>query len=140
MSKGTKRIDVVAAVVVDDGRFLAVQRPEGKPQAGYWEFPGGKVEPGEKLEQALARELDEELGVEPEGVAPWCRVAHDYEHICVRLHFFTVAGLKGEPESREGHVLRWFAPDEAKAAPFLEADSAIVDDLCAVLTGRGCQD
>ncbi len=133
------RIDVVAAVVVQDGRFLAVRRPEGKPQAGYWEFPGGKVEPGESLEDALARELREELGVTPGGLAPWRRVSHDYEHLSVRLHFFTVAELIGDPEPREGHVIRWFGPDEAKAAPFLEADSAIVDDLCSVMSGRGCQ-
>lgn len=136
MSGKPERIDVVAAVVVAEGRFLAVQRPQGKPQAGLWEFPGGKVEPGESLEQALARELREELGVAPEGVAPWRQVPHDYEHIRVRLHFFTVAALVGEPDPREGHVLRWFAPIDAKAAPFLEADAAIVDDLCAALSGR----
>ena len=136
MSGGTERIDVVAAVVVDDGRFLAVRRPEGKPQAGYWEFPGGKVEPDESLEGALRRELREELGVAPEGMTPWRQVSHDYEHISVRLHFFTVADLKGDPEPREGHVVRWFAPDEAQAVPFLEADAGIVDDLCAALSGR----
>jgi 8-oxo-dGTP diphosphatase len=121
-------IDVVAAVIWRDGRFLAARRPEGKPQAGYWEFPGGKVEPGESLERALARELDEELGIRPAEAAFWCEKRHAYPHLRVRLHFFHVYRFTGRLTPREGHELRWLTPGAADV-PFLEADTQIVDLL-----------
>lgn len=125
----TKRVDVVAAVLWRGGKFLAVRRPEGKPLAGQWEFPGGKVEPGEALPAALAREIDEELGVLVRASDFWRSVNHEYEHLSVRLHFFHVRDFGGEPESREGHGLRWVTPAEALALPFLEADRDIVLDM-----------
>jgi 8-oxo-dGTP diphosphatase len=121
-------IDVVAAVIWRDGRFLAARRPEGKPQARFWEFPGGKVEPGESLERALARELDEELGIAPTEMAFWREARHAYPHLRVRLHFFHVYGFTGRVVPREGHELRWLAPGAADV-PFLEADAGIVAQL-----------
>ncbi len=122
-------IAVVAGILWDASRFLAVCRPEGKPMAGFWEFPGGKVEPGESLERALARELDEELGVTPREFAFWREARHAYPHLTVRLHFFHVTNFANTPEAREGHVLRWVTPAEARSLPFLEADAGIVRDL-----------
>lgn len=124
-------IQVVAGILWQDGRFLAVRRPEGKPLAGYWEFPGGKVEPGESLEEALVRELREELGLTPLRLAPWREKTHAYGHMTVRLHFFQVAEHVGAPHPNEGHLIRWFAPGDADGAPFLPADTEIVAELAA---------
>ncbi len=124
-SGASPEIDVVAAIIWRGRRFLAVRRPEGKPQAGYWEFPGGKVEPGETLEQALARELGEELDLVPTTWAFWREKRHDYGHIRVRLHFFHVYQFAGRAVPREGHELRWLEAESADV-PFLEADTEIV--------------
>ncbi len=124
-------IDVVAAVIWKGDALLAVQRPEGKDMAGFWEFPGGKVEPGESLEDALHRELKEELGLTPSETTFWREAEHDYGHIKVRLYFFHVRAFTGQPQGLEGHVLAWRTPDEACKLPFLEADAAILDALCA---------
>ncbi|WP_461210150.1 (deoxy)nucleoside triphosphate pyrophosphohydrolase [Desulfocurvus sp. DL9XJH121] len=125
----TPEIDVVAAVIWRGNRFLAVRRPEGKPQAGFWEFPGGKVEPGETREQALARELHEELGLLPTTWTFWCEKRHDYGHIRVRLFFFHVHQFAGRETAREGHGLAWINAREAREYPFLEADTEIVAAL-----------
>ncbi len=122
-------MDVVAAVIWQDGEFLAVRRPEGKPLAGYWEFPGGKVEPGESLEAALARELEEELGIVPESFAFWREATHAYEHLAVRLHFFHVTAHTGRLHAREGHALAWFAPGKTGDTPFLPADREILNQI-----------
>ncbi|MEW5773988.1 MAG: (deoxy)nucleoside triphosphate pyrophosphohydrolase [Thermodesulfobacteriota bacterium] len=122
-------IQVVAGILWRDGRFLAVRRPEGKPLAGYWEFPGGKVEPGEGLEQALVRELREELGLTPLRFALWREKTHVYPHMTVRLHFFRVAEHAGTPLSLEGHAIRWFAPGDVDGTPFLKPDIEIVAEL-----------
>ena len=82
------RIEVVGGILWRGGSFLAAQRPEGHPQAGFWEFPGGKVEPGESLEAALARELAEELSLSVRNPRLWRTVEHDYDFRSVRLHFF----------------------------------------------------
>ena len=98
----SKIIEVVAgALMRPDGSFMLGDRPEGKPYAGYWEFPGGKVEPGESGEQALARELHEEMGIEMLAATPWLTKVHHYEHASVRLHFFRVWSWRGEPQSRK---------------------------------------
>jgi mutator protein MutT len=97
-----RRIAVVAAVLQQaDGRFLLAQRPQGKVYAGYWEFPGGKVEPGETPLQALARELHEELGIQVTTAHPWLIREFDYEHADVKLHFREMA----EPTGAWAHVL-----------------------------------
>ena len=124
-----QEITVVAGILWKEDRILAVRRPEGKPWAGYWEFPGGKVESGESLEQALARELREELGVLPLRPEFWRHVSHQYPELLVHLSFFHVRSFQGVPRSLEGHLLEWIAPALAPERPFLEADADIVRDL-----------
>lgn len=124
-----REITVVAGILWKEDRILAVRRPQGKPRAGYWEFPGGKVEAGETLEQALERELHEELGVRPLEAQFWRHVSHAYPELLVCLHFFHVRSFQGIPRSLEGHLLEWITPDKAPEKSFLEADAAIVRDL-----------
>jgi 8-oxo-dGTP diphosphatase len=123
-------IEVVAAVLTQsDGRVLLAQRPPGKAYAGYWEFPGGKVEPGESLEAALARELREELGI---GISPPCRWitrVFEYPHATVRLNFFRVFDWQGEPHPHEGQIFSWQRPDAVEVTPLLPANFPIVKAL-----------
>ena len=92
-----KVVDVAVGVLIrEDGRVLLASRPEGKPWAGYWEFPGGKLEDGETVHQALVRELDEELGVRLADSFPWFVKEHRYEHAHVRLHFRRSRDFFGE--------------------------------------------
>ncbi len=125
----TKKLEVVAAVIWDGERYLAVERPEGKDFAGYLEFPGGKVEPGESLEDALSRELWEELGIRPTGIDFRLEKSHAYPEFTVRLHFFEVSGFEGNPSSREGQGLFWFEPGQENVERFLPADRTILRQL-----------
>jgi 8-oxo-dGTP diphosphatase len=101
-------VDVAVGVLIDAaGRFLLTSRPAGKVYAGYWEFPGGKLEPGETVEQALRRELHEELGITIGVVQPWQVELMDYEHARVRLHFCKVFAWDGVLEMREGQLCAW---------------------------------
>lgn len=101
-------VDVAVGVLIDsDGRFLLTSRPQGKVYAGYWEFPGGKLEAGETVEQALRRELIEELGITIGPVQPWRVEIVDYEHARVRLHFCKVFAWTGEFEMREAQQMAW---------------------------------
>lgn len=101
-------IDVAVGILMQaNGDVLLAQRPPGKPYAGYWEFPGGKVEPGESILAALKRELVEELGVDPVRSEPWCGVEHVYPHAHVRLHFYIIRQWQGEPSSLEGQAFAW---------------------------------
>ena len=99
----------VGVLLQPDGSFLLTSRPPGKVYAGYWEFPGGKLEPGESVEQALARELHEELGVliEPAAVMRWREQLVDYPHALVRLHFCRVTAWQGALQMREGQQAAW---------------------------------
>ncbi|MBI3350172.1 MAG: NUDIX domain-containing protein [Burkholderiales bacterium] len=97
----------VGVLVAPDGQFLLTSRPEGKVYAGYWEFPGGKVEPGESVEQALARELREELGIEIGTAHPWQTLVMDYPHARVRLNFCKVFDWQGEFQMLEGQQMAW---------------------------------
>lgn len=124
-----EEISVVAAILWEDGRFLAVKRPEGKPMAGYWEFPGGKVEPGESLEQALVRELDEELGLAVDGAGIYAERRHEYDHARVHLHFMQVQSWRGEPKALEGQGMEWMTPGEAAVRNFLPADAEVLEAL-----------
>jgi len=101
-------VDVAVGVLIGaDGRFLVASRPAGKVYAGHWEFPGGKVEPGESIEQALQRELHEELGITIGDAKPWKITLHDYPHALVRLHFCKVFEWRGEFEMREAQQMAW---------------------------------
>ena len=97
----------VGVLVAGDGRFLLTSRPQGKVYAGYWEFPGGKLEAGESVEAALRRELHEELGIDIGAAQPWKVEIVDYEHARVRLHFCKVFAWRGAFEMREGQQMAW---------------------------------
>jgi len=110
VTDGSERVpvDVAVGVLVDpQGRFLLTSRPEGKVYAGYWEFPGGKLEAGETVEAALKRELHEEIGIDIGAVQPWRVEIVDYEHARVRLHFCKVFDWHGEFEMRERQAMAW---------------------------------
>ena len=101
-------VDVAVGVLIDDqGRFLLTSRPEGKVYAGYWEFPGGKLEAGESVEAALRRELHEELGITIGHAEPWNVTLMDYAHARVRLHFCKVREWQGEFEMKEDQAMAW---------------------------------
>ena len=107
-SEPRRPVDVAVGVLIDaEGRFLLTSRPAGKVFAGYWEFPGGKLEPGESIEQALRRELHEELGITIGAVQPWKIERVDYEHARVRLHFCKVYEWQGAFEMRERQAMAW---------------------------------
>jgi 8-oxo-dGTP diphosphatase len=106
-------VDVAVGVLIErdaegrEGRFLLTSRPEGKVYAGYWEFPGGKLEKGETVSAALARELHEELGISVAESHPWHVLEMDYPHARVRLHFCKVYQWTGEFEMREHQAMAW---------------------------------
>ena len=96
-----------AALFSTAGEVLVARRPQGKPMAGLWEFPGGKVEPGETPEAALTRELDEELGIHISGPVPLGFVSHGYDSFHLVMLLFAVTRWHGEPRGRQGQALRW---------------------------------
>jgi 8-oxo-dGTP diphosphatase len=127
-------IEVVAAVLERaDGSFLLAQRPAGKVYAGYWEFPGGKVESGEPLVRALERELLEELGIRVGKAYPWITRVHVYEHGTVMLHFFRVVEWRGEPHPHEGQAFVWQRLDQRVAEPMLPANGPVLASLALPL-------
>ena len=126
----TAPVEVVAAVIErPDGSFLLAQRPRGKVYAGYWEFPGGKVEPGEPLDVALARELHEELGIEVDIAHPWIVQIYAYPHATVRLNFFRVRAWHGEPHGKEEQQLAWQRAAAVDVAPLLPANAPVLRAL-----------
>jgi 8-oxo-dGTP diphosphatase len=125
-------IDVVAGVIRGhDGRLLISQRLPDDTLGGYWEFPGGKVDLGEELKTALRRELMEELGVEAEIGAEIQRIVHAYPDRDVRLYFFEVRILRGEPQKLEVADLRWVTLHELMDYQFPEADIPLLELLRA---------
>ena len=126
----TAAVRVVAAVLCDErGRVLIAQRPAGKHMAGYWEFPGGKIAPGESSEQALRRELAEELGVSLHRCHPLLQLRHDYADRVVELEVFAVDDYGGEPSGLEAQALKWVAVDELGGQALLPADRPIIEAL-----------
>lgn len=125
-----RRVEVAAAVLQNErGEFLLAQRPPGKVYAGYWEFPGGKVEPGESAAAALQRELQEELGLEIDAAYPWLTRDFDYAHAAVRLRFFRVFAWRGEPHGRERQQFAWQKVGAVDVAPVLPANGPILRAL-----------
>ena len=121
-------IDVAVGILMKpNGDVLMGQRPEGKPYAGYWEFPGGKVETGESVIDALRREFAEEIGVDILSAEPWCGVEHVYPHVHVRLHFYISREWQGEPSGLEGQQLAWQGSFEV--TPILPATIPLLDAL-----------
>ena len=123
-------VRVAAAVILGTGgEVLLAQRPAGKAYAGYWEFPGGKLEPGESGHDALVRELREELGLEVVDAAPWLVQRYTYPHADVELNFFRVFAFTGEPFGHDGQAFRWQTPGRFDVAPLLPANTAILRAL-----------
>ncbi|MEY4760852.1 MAG: hypothetical protein RLZZ200_708 [Pseudomonadota bacterium] len=121
---------VVAAVLVDrTGRLLIAQRPPGKWQAGRWEFPGGKIEAGESADQAVVRELAEELGVRVDASRHLADFRHDYADRSVEIGLWLVLRHEGEPRGMDGQALRWVAVAELDRCDLLEADLPMVPVL-----------
>lgn len=125
-----KIVEVSAAVLQrDDGSFLLAQRPPDKIWAGYWEFPGGKVETGETAHHALVRELREELGITVQTAYPWLTRVFTYPHATVRLNFFRVTAWTGEPHPHEGQQFSWQQPAKVPVQPVLPANAAVLRAL-----------
>jgi 8-oxo-dGTP diphosphatase len=123
-------IRVVAAALFDaGGRVLIAQRPAGKPMAGRWEFPGGKIDEGESERQALERELSEELGIEVIGAHRMLELTHEYPDRHVELCMWRVSAYRGTPHPHDGQALKWVRPEELAHEDLLEADRPIVQAL-----------
>ena len=124
-------VDVAVGVLLDgQGRFLLTTRPPGKVYAGWWEFPGGKLEAGESVEAALRRELHEELGISIGAVQPWNETLMDYAHARVRLHFCKVREWRGRIEMREGQTMSWQSLP-VDVAPVLPGTLPVLDWFAA---------
>ncbi|GAB4121257.1 MAG: Nudix family hydrolase [Sideroxydans sp.] len=125
-----KIVRVAAAVLQrPDGSFLLAQRPAGKIWAGYWEFPGGKLEQGESARDALVRELREELGIEVVTAYPWLTQVFAYPHATVQLNFFRVTAWRGALHPHEGQQFSWQLPGQVAVAPVLPANTPVLRAL-----------
>ncbi len=117
---------MAAGIVIRDGLVLVVKRPEGKALAGFWEFPGGKAEPGEPVDKALVRELNEELGIIPVDFRLWTLVKKKYGHINAHVHFYLIYRFEGIISPLENQEIAWIDPGKASGAEFLKADREIL--------------
>jgi 8-oxo-dGTP diphosphatase len=137
MSVAAKRIVLVAAcALVDaDGRVLIAQRPEGKPMAGLWEFPGGKVEAGETPEETLVRELNEELGIETKipCLAPLTFASHAYDDFHLLMPLYICRRYEGIARGLEGQALKWVRAKDLRTYPMPAADEPLVPFLVELL-------
>ncbi len=125
-----KEVAVAVAILIKpNGEFLLAQRPEGKVYAGWWEFPGGKVETNESVIDALKRELHEELGVDITLAYPWMTIRHAYEHANVRLHVYRVTQWNGEPHSKENQAFQWQSISHLTVSPLLPAAAPMIKAL-----------
>ena len=133
---GKKLVLVVACALVDpDGRVLIAQRPQGKTLAGLWEFPGGKVEPGEQPEVALTRELKEELGIDVTQacLAPVTFASHAYDDFHLLMPVYVCRRWNGEVEKREHSDIRWVRPNRLREFPMPPADEPLIAHLIDLL-------
>ncbi|MCU0231878.1 MAG: (deoxy)nucleoside triphosphate pyrophosphohydrolase [Acidobacteria bacterium] len=128
-------IRVAAGIVPQAGRYLLQRRPAGTHMAGYWEFPGGKLEEGETPAAALEREMREELGVEIDDVRPLWLIRHAYDDREVELHFLAARIAGGEPRALHADAIGWYAPAAMPGLPILPADLEIVARLAPGLPG-----
>jgi 8-oxo-dGTP diphosphatase len=137
MNETNRPVTVVAAGILLDSenRYLLGQRPEGKPYAGYWEVPGGKVEKGETVFQALQRELQEELGIDVQSSEELTVLEHDYPHAYVRLYVSIIRDWKGAPIGREGQALSWesISAESPSVGPLLPAAWPMLECLRRLL-------
>lgn len=130
------RVNVAAAVIIKDGSVLAAQRGRGK-LAGGWEFPGGKVEPGETAAEACVREVREEIAVDVEGLVPFVTLEYEYPSFHMHLETFTCRIASGTPASTEHTELRWLSGDKLDTVAWLPADTQVVNALRAYLANTG---
>ena len=131
-----KILTVVAVALVDvDGRVLLAQRPPGKALAGLWEFPGGKLEPGERPEDALIRELREELGIEVKApcLAPFTFASHAYEDFHLLMPLWICRKWEGFVQPREGQALKWVRPKDMRNFPMPPADKPLIPHLADLI-------
>ncbi len=131
-----KLLLVVAVALIDaDHRVLVAQRPPGKPLGGLWEFPGGKVDPGERPEQALIRELREELGIEVKApcLAPLTFASHAYDDFHLLMPLYACRRWEGTVVSREGQALKWLDPRRLRELPMPPADAPLIPALIDLL-------
>ncbi len=126
-------IPVVAGFLKKDGKILVGQRPENNTLAGQWEFPGGKIELGETPEQALIRELDEELGIQVEVGDLKLACTHSYGEIGILILFYEILFWKGEPKAKHHMMLEWVHPEELKIRNIPEANRKILDRIFKAL-------
>lgn len=125
-----KLVDVAVAVIMKpDGEFLLARRPAGKPYEGYWEFPGGKVEMGETVYDALVREIREELGIEVLQAYPWITQIFTYPHATVKLHFYRITQWQGTPYPHENQEFSWQYSNQVSVAPLLPANGPVLKAL-----------
>lgn len=130
-----RRIHVAVGVIVNArGEILIALRPEHSHQGGLWEFPGGKVEAGETVQQALQRELREELGLEIESLRDCVEIRHDYPDKSVLLDVWWVDRFSGKPLGREGQPIRWVAAHQLREYAFPAANQPIIDAVVVALT------
>jgi 8-oxo-dGTP diphosphatase len=135
MTRSTLLLVAACALVDADGRVLIARRPEGKPMAGLWEFPGGKVEPNESPEHTLIRELREELGVETKEacLAPLTFASHDYPDFHLLMPLYVCRRWQGTPQGREGQALKWVRPLDLRRFPMPPADAPLIAPLIDLL-------
>ncbi|QKD06186.1 8-oxo-dGTP diphosphatase MutT [Mesorhizobium loti] len=136
VNAGKRLLLVAACALVDaDGRVLLAQRPEGKQLAGLWEFPGGKVEPGETPEQCIIRELQEEIGIETDipCLAPLTFASHSYDDFHLLMPLFVCRRFRGIAQPREGQALKWVRPKQMRDYPMPPADAPLIPFLIDLL-------
>jgi len=131
MDKNSPTVNVGCAVILHKDRILIAQRKKGDTLAGYWEFPGGKLEECESLEECLAREVREELGIEIKAVKFWRTIEHEYPAKKLALHFYFCRWISGKPEPIECAAARWIKIPELKRYKFPPADTDVIKDLIA---------
>ena len=129
-----RRIDAAIAIVLRDRKVLICQRKSDDTFGGLWEFPGGKQEAGETLEQCLARELREELAIEARPIARLTAIEHDYPHGQIRLHPFVCAHVQGEVEHLECQASRWIEPAQLTQYAFPPANEGLISEAITFLT------